>query len=189
MIFFYILYILAVTAAGIALYVMQSLSLYSIAKRRGIQKPWLAWLPVGSSWILGCISDQYRYVARGQVKNKRKTLLILNLVTLGVSVLFYVVLIVNVILYNTRLDVLSIVMGVMLVSLMMSGLAIATAVIQYMALYDTFVSCDPNTATVFLVLSILFGLQPIFLLVCRNKDCGMPPRTYPYYPGPQNFQM
>ncbi len=187
MIFIYLLYILVVAAIGIAFYVMQSLGLYSIAKRRGINSPWLAWIPVGSGWIMGCISDQYRYVAKGQVKNKRKILLILNLLTLGIGILFvilYVGMIVNLVLHATRMDVLSIVTGVMAASLVMSGLAIAAAVIQYMALYDTFVSCDPNTGTVFLVLSILFGLQPIFLLACRNKDLGMPPRTYPYHPEP-----
>jgi len=64
----------------IAAYVLTALGLYTIAKRRGIKRPWLAWIPVADMWLLGCISDQYRYVARGQVQNKRKTMLILNIV-------------------------------------------------------------------------------------------------------------
>lgn len=68
-------------------YVLMALGLYTIAKRRGINKPWLAWVPVGNFWLLGCISDQYRHVARGQVKNKRKSMLILMIVMLVLMVI------------------------------------------------------------------------------------------------------
>lgn len=62
----------------IAGYVLTALALYTMAKRRGIKHPWLAWIPVADMWLLGTISDQYRYVAKGQVRNSRKTLLIAN---------------------------------------------------------------------------------------------------------------
>lgn len=73
-------------AFGILMYVFQSLGLYTIAKRRGIDNPWLAWIPVGYQWILGCVSDQYQYVAKGQVKSKRKLLLVLSIISLVLSV-------------------------------------------------------------------------------------------------------
>ena len=53
--------------------------MYAVAQRRGIEKPWLAWVPVGNAWLMGCISDQYRYVKLGQVKNKRKLLMWLEI--------------------------------------------------------------------------------------------------------------
>ena len=31
---------------SVACYVLEALSLYTIAQRRGIRKPWLAWIPV-----------------------------------------------------------------------------------------------------------------------------------------------
>ena len=71
---------LAILLLAVVVYVFQSIGLYTIAKRRGIQNPWLAWLPIGSEWIAGSIADQYRYVVKGEVKNKRKTLLILNII-------------------------------------------------------------------------------------------------------------
>mgnify|MGYP000871341546 CR=1 FL=1 len=56
-------------------------------------------------------------------------------------------------------------------------LAIAYAVIYYMALYDIFRSLDPNNCVLFLVLSIVFSVtEPFFLFFNRNKDGGMPPR-------------
>ena len=45
---------------SIAAYVLQALGLYTIAKRRGISNPWLAWVPVAWVWVLGSISDQFR---------------------------------------------------------------------------------------------------------------------------------
>ena len=42
---------------NIVLYVIKSLGLYTIAKRRGIHHPGLAWVPIANTWILGSISD------------------------------------------------------------------------------------------------------------------------------------
>ena len=59
----------------IGAYVFSSLALYTVAQRRGLNKPWLAWVPVVNCWILGSLSDQYRYVVRGENKSKRKIFL------------------------------------------------------------------------------------------------------------------
>ena len=64
-------------------------------------------------------------------------------------------------------------MGV--VWLVMMVVAIISTVVQYMALYDIYRSCEPGNATLYLVLSIFVGLsQPVFLFLCRNKDDGLP---------------
>jgi len=67
--------------------------------------------------------------------------------------------------------------GVLGLCLPLAGVAIAYAVIYYMALYDIFRSLDPNNCVLFLVLSIVFSVtEPFFLFFNRNKDGGMPPR-------------
>lgn len=71
---------LYISGLGIVSYVLLAWGLFVMAKRRGIKNPWMAWLPVVNVWTLGCISDQYRQVARGQVKSKRKTLLTLTII-------------------------------------------------------------------------------------------------------------
>ena len=43
---------------GIASYVLSSMAVYTIARRRGLRKPWLAWIPVANVWLLGSLSDQ-----------------------------------------------------------------------------------------------------------------------------------
>lgn len=68
-------------------------------------------------------------------------------------------------------------------SLALSIVSTILLVLQYMAIYDVFRSCDPMKAGTYLALSIvlsLFGfgiVQSVLVFVCRDKDLGMPPRT------------
>jgi hypothetical protein len=50
-------------------------------------------------------------------------------------------------------------------------------VIWFIALYDLYRSCDPNNAVAYLLLTIFVNwLTPVFLMIVRKKDEGMPPR-------------
>ncbi len=42
---------------SIVSYVLFSLGLYTVAKRRMINHPWLSWIPVANIWILGSLSE------------------------------------------------------------------------------------------------------------------------------------
>lgn len=176
---------------SIVSYVLLAIGLYTIAKRRGIKHPWLAWIPVGDAWLLGCISDQYHYVARGEVKSKRKWMLGLSIVVIACAVLMIVVavsMLVNVI--NVGLETnfvmddataMELVLGPVLSILGLCFLviipSISLAVLEYIALYDLYASCEPSNKVLYLVLGIFFGIvTPIFVFICRNKDLGMPPR-------------
>lgn len=180
------------SALNIVIYVLTALSLYTIAKRRGISKAWLAWIPVVDVWVLGSISDQFRYVVRGENKSKRKWLLTLNVLLTVISIVLVVLVLMMVVSIfigiSTNGDpqtvmeqgILGSVFGMLGACLLILGLSIARAVIYYMALYDLYTSCDPKNNVVYLVLSIVplvstFAL-PIFLFLCREKDEGMPPR-------------
>ena len=197
---FYIIYMLAVSAFGIAAYVLRSIGLYSIAKRRGINHPWMAWVPVVDMWLLGCISDQSQYVVKGKNKNKRKWLLGLNIAMWVVYIVFFVFF--GIMMF----DVVSGAMGGMsedqllagLMGPMMGmlgsmipymGLAIAVMVVRYIAMYDLYTSCNPQNNVLFLVLSIFFSVtEPFFIFFNRKKDGGMPPRrvqAQPQYIPPQ----
>ena len=173
---------------SVAVYVFTALGLYTLAQRRGLRHPWLAWVPVANVWILGSLSDQYRYVVRGQVRSKRKVLLTLNIISAVMGLVMTVVIVAAVVRWVFSFQagaseteivnaILGSVMGVLALCVPWAGVAIASAVLSYMALYDIYTSCDPANNTVYLVLSILFGFtQAIFLFLCRNRDDGMPPR-------------
>ena len=175
---------------SIAAYVLQSLGYYTIAQRRGIKHPWMAWVPLLNLWILGSISDQYRYVARGQIRNRRKVLLG---VAIGMAVccvaLFaaYIVMMFNML---SNIDMINTMVPEQMLSAMTGSfvtlgivgfvswvLAILLTVFQYVCLFDLYASCSPDNKVIFLVLSILINVTlPVFVFVCRKKDGGMPPR-------------
>ena len=173
---------------SVGTYVLTALGLYTIAQRRGINKPWLAWIPVVNVWTLGCISDQYRYVVKGEKKSKRKVLIGLNIAQLVCVLVFFVLTIVMVVdmvgmatTNPSEQEVITAVLGsmggVLLMIIPISAISLTTAIITYMALYDVYTSCDPRNNVTFLVLSILFSItQPFFIFFSRKKDLGMPPR-------------
>ena len=184
----YTVYSMVASSFGIALYVLRALGLYSIAKRRGINRPWMSWVPVLDLWVLGCISDQYQYVVNGNVRNKRKWLLGLSIAMAVLYIVFAVLIGVAVFgavggitgsMNDNQLVVtlLGPVMGLVVGLIPLVGIAIAVMVIRYVAMYDLYTSCNPQNNVLFLVLSIFFTVaEPFFLFFVRNKDEGMPPR-------------
>ncbi len=178
---------LTVLAVRVTFYVLRSLGLYTMAKRREIHNPWLAWLPVGDYWIAGSLSDQYRYVTEGRVKNRRILLLVVALVSGLISNAA------SVLSMGGMMDYMEYLMqeelgvsGEVLLQMSQIGamLSIPNAVVGLalfvfwqMTLYDIYQSCDPNNSTVYLILGIVIGVTvPIFLFANRKKELGMPPR-------------
>ena len=178
---------------GIAAYVLTAWALYTIAERRGIKNPWLSWIPVVNCWIIGSLSDQYRYVVKGEVKNKRKTLLILNIISAVVALTLVIVGLVMAVQTATSLfgisvtnsdlglEFLDTALGMVVAGFAMAvpilALHIAIKVVRYMAMYDIYTSCTPKNNVIFLVLSIIFPItEPFFLFFTRDQDEGMPPR-------------
>ena len=181
-------------AMGIAIYVLRSVGLYSIAKRRQIRHAWFAWVPVVDQYLLGCVSDQYRYVVKGENRAKRRSLLVLSIICgLGIVAM-------EILLWYIRGNLLSmardvgemmlmnatmkyaLVIGIVLLVFLI--LALIRGIVRLVALYDLYRSCDPENAVIYLVLNILSGTTvPFFIFFNRNKDLGMPPRksTQPQY--------
>lgn len=173
-------------AVGLVCYVVRSVSLYTLAKRRGLRWPGLAWVPVANAWTWGSVGDQYQYVKKGRVQSRRKVLL-----GLQIAIFVMAVILVLVFCYTIGVAVTADLYGYGMPEHYAMGLAVAIlffapvlfvvtivyAVFFYINLYQVYQSCNPDTATVFLVLSILFSVTlPFFLLADRNKDLGMPPR-------------
>lgn len=185
------------TLLSVLTYVLTALGLYTMASRRGIRKPWLAWIPVIDVWILGSLSDQYRYVVRGEIRSKRKWLLGLGIAEAVMAVAMLGMLcsmLISAVISTTRnvsesylVDMLmGRAMTMVLLALPMLGVSIAKVVLYYMSLYDVYTSCDPQNNVLFLVLSIFFGItRPFFLFFNREKDLGMPPRRQTPPPQPE----
>ena len=150
---------------SIASYVMTALAMYTIAKRRGLHKPWLAWIPVANVWLLG-------------LEIATASLLV---VILGVCISAVVEAFLGASSFYDEDALLRSAVGSLIAAgallIPLSAAAIAKTVISYMALYDVYKSLDPGNCVLYLVLSILIPVtRPFFLLCNRNKDLGMPPR-------------
>lgn len=187
-ILFYAFYAFFAGGIGILLYVFRSMGVYTIAKRRGLNNPWFAWVPVADTYLLGSLSDQYQYVVKGKIRNKRKWLLGLNIAMVALFAVF-AVLIVNFVINLTgdaiagfsepklakaaMRGVLGLVAGVVPIAVV----DLAVKVVRFIALYDVYTSVDPRNNVMYIILSILFSVtEPFFLFFNRKKDEGMPPR-------------
>lgn len=152
-------------------WILSSIGLHKVAKRRGIRHAWLAWIPIGSEWILGSVSDQYQHLIQGKVTSRRKILLVLSLSGIAVGIVYMVSSIVFGIMAETEESLLPL-LG-LIPYLLTIGVGIATMVFYHICNYDFYRSCKPESAVVFLVLGIILPIcQPFFYFACRKKDLG-----------------
>lgn len=180
--------LLAALFLGILFYILTAAGMYSIAKRRGILHPWLAWIPVANAWLLGSISDQYQYVVKGKVKNRRTVLLSLSIAAVVISVVLCL-------LTGETVELSSLAaaagIGGISILLMLASVVITAvyAVFRYLALFDLYTSCRADSGVVYLVVSMLFSItEPFLIFACRKREDGMPPRKVNYQPNPEYSQ-
>ena len=161
---------------GLVMYIFLSLSLFALAKRRGIRAPGLAWIPIGGTrWILGSLSDQYASLTGAKLRCSRHILLWGELVLTAAAIPLLVFAIQLLTATLAGQDVTMQLMQLNGVQTLLNLASIALSVMIYIALYKVYKSCDPKHAVLFLVLSIIFNITlPFFVFACRNKDLGMP---------------
>ena len=175
---------------GIAVYILTALAVYTMARRRCLRKPWLAWVPVFNVWLLGSLADQYQYVVKREEKSKRKWLLGQSVaqLLLWIAVIVLVAVVAASVMIGRRANTwVGPAIGLAGVLLPLAAVTIARLVIRYMALYDVYKSMDPNNCVLYLCLSILVRpTEAFFLFFNRDKDGGMPPRKQePVYTRPE----
>ena len=170
-------------------YIFRSVGLFTMAKRRGIHRPWLAWIPVGRAWITGSISDQYQYLVKGKYRALRKWMLTLSIISLALSAVSGVV---SGVMAASELEnllrlpamgsqyiaaVLQFMLVVLSLSMAAWAVGVVLAVLRYVALFHLFRSCGKDNSVLFLVLSILVrDIEPFLIFAVRKQDGGMPPR-------------
>ena len=173
---------------GVVTYVFRSIGVYSIARRRGLNNPWFAWVPVVNRYLLGSLSDQYQYVVKGKDKSKRKWLLALSIAQLvlyaviavmGIGVIWKVVGDAMAGFSQAKLFQMALrsAMRLLVAVFPLMTVSAVLAVIRYIALYDVYTSVDPKNSVLYTVLSVFFHVtEPFFLFFNRKRDDGMPPR-------------
>lgn len=184
---------LLMMAFAVVTYVLNAVGMYRIAKRRGIHHAWLAWIPIGSEWLLGSIADHYQYVAKHKITKRRKIMLTLSII-LWLIVIAMIVSVVGMIISAAAETASTITMIALLLITYLGyfGVGIALMVFYYIAAYDLFRSCKPSYDVLFLVFGILFNVtMPFFIFACSGSDQGMPDRRQrpaPQIPYEQPYQ-
>lgn len=191
--------LLVLLVMGILFYVFSGIGLYTMAKRRGVQAAWLAWLV--PSFVVGAIADDYDERTKG--KNIGFRWILLGL-AIGVGIL------VGIGFGNTISYALEdayyygsygasyLLAGSSIMTLLGTLANIAFLIFYYFALYRLYKSANPSSAVTLLVLSIFFSvIVPFVIFAQRKKDGGMPyagqqgnagGAAYGQYPPYQNYQ-
>ena len=158
----------------IADYIMSSLGIYRLASRRGISKPWLAWIPVVNVWTVGAIVDEYDET-QGFNRKWRCTLLTLSIIVVGGIVLGYSAMFGFAFsqMANSSMNMAAF-LGVFIPSyIIILGAALcamALVACQSVCLFKIFESTVPEKSVKYLVLSMLVPLaEAICLLCCADK--------------------
>lgn len=190
---------------GILTYVLEGIGFSAMAKNRGYDKPWLAWIPVASVYLMGAIADDIN-MRNGKETNLRKWLLGLAIGGIGLSIVIGGVEGVASALSDEGEAALAIsAIGNMISSM----LSMAMMVFTYIALYKIYNEYSPNSSTIMLICTIVFCniVRPFMIFAIRNNPpasvmaaptpaynpYGAAPAypapaqpEYPAYPAPQN---
>lgn len=159
--------VLLVVLAYVAVcYIFNSIGLYTIAKNRGMKNPFLAFIPIANSYYLGKISDDINATMNKKSSNAI-WLLVLNIIFF---VLDFVYIIISALTALT--GSYAVMGGIALIYLLLLAANVTYSVFSYISLYKIFKEYAPENSVLFLVLSILFGINAFFLFAIRNKKSG-----------------
>lgn len=197
---FILLLYFAVLGIAVTQYILTSLALHKIAKRRQINYPWLAWIPFGSNWIVGSIADEYD-AHNGIKRSWRIALLVFPIIGVVLYFMIYVSM------FSTMMPIIikygnssripdSVafellnaiwVYMILFIALMLVFMALQslTAICQY-KIYESTV---PEKALKYMIISLLVPLgSAICLFICRNSGYDyLPP--YDQMGNPQTPNM
>ena len=176
-------------------YVMQGFGISAKARHRGIEKPWLAWIPYANTWLFGKLSDQYREMLTGEDPGLRKRLLAQKIIymaskvaAIGYAILWYfgsaALMIVCELAMGednkpiVMLIIIALGVGLLFMIAVTLLLKVFYLITQYRGLFDLYRSSNPNTSTLFFVISLVFFFTAIPMSICvfldRHKEFGMP---------------
>lgn len=198
--FFFTFFIgaIAVSAViGIAIYLLESISVYKMAKSAEVKNPWLAFIPVANDWVFGTLAEKYKKkngtksarfgiilpVLEGIVFIESIALTIFTVISIK-EITGYALDAVNTSAEMAPEQFMSLIPVIILYFALMA-VAIAYAVVFFIALWRVYSSFDKSNATLYIVLSVIFTISvPIILFIIRNRKPEFDPHNnIPYFSG------
>jgi hypothetical protein len=136
---------------GLVCYVFNSLGLYTMAKNRNIDNPWLAWIPLASNYLMGELINDDVSISTWHIPYAK---LFLPLIGLAISIVMMIL---------SFIPYLGAFVGILL--------SLALSFYYYTAQFWLYSIYDKDHRVLYLVLSIIFPfLGPIFVFIIRNRD-------------------
>lgn len=198
--FFFTFFIgaIAVSAViGIAIYLLESISVYKMAKSAEIKNPWLAFVPVANDWVFGTLAEKYK--KKNGTKSARFGIILpvlegIVLIEAIALTIFTVISVKEITGYaldavNTSAEMapeqfMSLI-PVIILYFALIAVAIAYAVVFFISLWRVYSSFDKSNATLYIVLSVIFTISvPIILFIIRNRKPEFDPHNnMPYFSG------
>lgn len=131
-------------------YIFQALAWYTVAKKRNIEYPWLAWIPVANFYTIGKVGD-YFFAKKGNSYN----FAVINLIVMAVGTSFSGI-------SGGKGGFFGIVGNICIV---------AAVVLEYICIYKFLKGVNPQKAVLMLVLGIIFSIaMPFILFSQKDKD-------------------
>lgn len=182
---------------GLALYLLESIGVYKMAKSAEIKNPWLAFIPVANGWVFGTLAEKYK--KKNGTKSARFGIILpvlegIVLIEAIALTIFTVISVKEITGYaldavNTSAEMapeqfMSLIPVIILYFALMA-VAIAYAVVFFIALWRVYSSFDKPNATLYIVLSVVFTISvPIILFIIRNRKPEFDPHNnVPYFSG------
>ncbi len=167
---------LFVIAIGLADYIIGSLSMMRIARKRGVSNSWLAWIPIASEWVFGSVVDDFDS-EKGSKRKFRVILLTLALVVLALAVLMMIVIIAQAIMLSFGNTILTdedeIVLGISLYTAILPLAFVSSAyeVLYIICLHKLHENIYPEKSVKYTVISFLVPLGRSICLLKNANRC------------------
>ncbi len=167
----------------VAEYVLSSLGLFKVAKKRGIALAGFAWMPVGNFWVMGKIIDGYAENYPNRFKKWRILIPVSYGVFMGIYSLFYMLYLclyfnaMGTAIVGSEVDGLFVFILLCLIIVWMFLIIIAaTAVtaLNYIAMYKIFEETIPKKSVKYFILSIVLPLASGICLLKAAKNLPDP---------------
>lgn len=152
----------------IVVHLFQSVGLYKLSKSRGYGKAWLSFIPIINTYVMGKIGDHINATTNKKT-SYAKILLVLNISIIPLSILYLIINSNSIAYYWQHLKFSSHNSTLIATTITLSIIGIVTAVITYISLYRIYAEYSKPNATLFIVITILFKLQPFILFAIRNS--------------------
>ena len=126
---------------GIVGYVLMALGLMRMATNEGIENPWLAWIPVGNLWIIGKL---IKTIELGSNKWEQAELILV--IASAASILLAAIPVIGTI------------------------VSISVSLLMLLVMYKLYKMYDPQNATLYIILSILFSFIAPGIILFKIRD-------------------